>query len=205
MDCRIQLIPCLHNYRGKGEWPRARCGETMTSSGRWSPQACQEPRNRSASPGAPDRLPAPLSAHTVTTTCGTCTPSSACTAATEGEFGLGLGPVSGDHLGRWPVVVAGDQRVLGEQFLFQRGRGPAPRRARKGAGPWAGRRSGPSGSPAAPMVWRWSARSRRRNFSRRRRVLPRAKVAVSSPGLLPALATVVPSDPRARAWCRSGE
>jgi hypothetical protein len=32
----------------------------------------------------------------------------------EGELGLGLGPVAGDHLGGRPVVVIGDQHVLAE-------------------------------------------------------------------------------------------
>ena len=41
----------------------------------------------------------------------------------EGELGFGLGPVPGDHLGGGPVVVAGDQHVLAEEFLFQRGAG----------------------------------------------------------------------------------
>ncbi len=38
----------------------------------------------------------------------------------EGELGFGLGPVAGDHLGGGPVVVAGDQDVLAEDFFFQR-------------------------------------------------------------------------------------
>ncbi len=38
-----------------------------------------------------------------------------------------------------------------------------------------------------------------------RRVVPRAKVAASSSSLRPALATVVPSKPRAWAACSSGE
>ena len=41
----------------------------------------------------------------------------------EGELGLGLGPVPGDDLGDGPVVVAGDQHVLAEDLLFQRGAG----------------------------------------------------------------------------------
>src|SRR5258706_240887 len=41
----------------------------------------------------------------------------------EGELRFGLGPVAGDHLGGGPVVVAGDQDVLAEQFLFQGGAG----------------------------------------------------------------------------------
>jgi hypothetical protein len=32
----------------------------------------------------------------------------------EGELGLGLGPVAGDHVGDGPVVVVGDQDVLAE-------------------------------------------------------------------------------------------
>src|SRR2546427_10103797 len=38
-------------------------------------------------------------------------------------FGLGLGPVAGDHLGGGPVVVAGDQHVLAEDLFFQGGAG----------------------------------------------------------------------------------
>ena len=41
----------------------------------------------------------------------------------EPEFGLGLGPVPGDDVGNGPVVVAGDQHVLAEDLLFQRGAG----------------------------------------------------------------------------------
>jgi len=41
----------------------------------------------------------------------------------EGELGFGLGPVPGDDLGHGPVVVIGDQHVLAEDFLFQRGAG----------------------------------------------------------------------------------
>ena len=41
----------------------------------------------------------------------------------EGELGLGLGPVPGDHLGHRPVVVAGDQHVLAEHLFFQGGAG----------------------------------------------------------------------------------
>src|SRR5260221_899260 len=41
----------------------------------------------------------------------------------EGELRFGLGPVAGDHLGGGPVVVAGDQDVFAEQFLFQGGAG----------------------------------------------------------------------------------
>ena len=41
----------------------------------------------------------------------------------EGEPGLGLGPVPGDHLGHRPVVVAGDQHVLAEYLFFQGGQG----------------------------------------------------------------------------------
>ena len=41
----------------------------------------------------------------------------------EGELGFGLGPVPGDDLGYGPVVVAGDQDVLAEDFLFQAGAG----------------------------------------------------------------------------------
>ena len=41
----------------------------------------------------------------------------------EGELGLGLGPVPGDDLGDGPVVVIGDQDVLAEDLLFQRGAG----------------------------------------------------------------------------------
>src|SRR5258708_2487911 len=39
------------------------------------------------------------------------------------ENGLGLGPVAGHDLGDGPVVVAGDQDVLAEDLLFQRGAG----------------------------------------------------------------------------------
>ena len=39
----------------------------------------------------------------------------------EGELGFGLGPVAGDDLGGGPVVVVGDQHVLAEDLLFQRG------------------------------------------------------------------------------------
>src|SRR2546427_5788553 len=35
-------------------------------------------------------------------------------------FGLGLGPVAGDHLGGGPVVVAGDQHVLAEDLFLDR-------------------------------------------------------------------------------------
>jgi len=41
----------------------------------------------------------------------------------EGELGFGLGPVAGDDVRDRPVVVAGDQDVLAEDFLFQRGAG----------------------------------------------------------------------------------
>ena len=41
----------------------------------------------------------------------------------EPELGLGLGAVAGDDLGDGPVVVAGDQDVLAEDLLFQRGAG----------------------------------------------------------------------------------
>ena len=41
----------------------------------------------------------------------------------EGELSFGLGPVPGDDLGYGPVVVIGDQHVLAEDFLFQRGAG----------------------------------------------------------------------------------
>ena len=41
----------------------------------------------------------------------------------EGELGLGLGPVAGNHLGDGPVVVIGDEDVLAEQFFFQGGAG----------------------------------------------------------------------------------
>jgi hypothetical protein len=41
----------------------------------------------------------------------------------EGELGLGLGPVAGDHLGGGPLVVVGDQDVLAEDLLFQGGAG----------------------------------------------------------------------------------
>jgi hypothetical protein len=41
----------------------------------------------------------------------------------EGELGLGLGSVGGDHLGHGPVVVIGDQHVLAEDLLFQGGAG----------------------------------------------------------------------------------
>src|SRR5882724_10176297 len=39
------------------------------------------------------------------------------------ENGFALGPVPGDDLGHGPVVVIGDQDVLAEDFLFQRGAG----------------------------------------------------------------------------------
>jgi hypothetical protein len=45
----------------------------------------------------------------------------------EGELGLGLGPVPGDHLGHGPVVVVGDQHVLAEEFSFQGGAGDVGR------------------------------------------------------------------------------
>ena len=41
----------------------------------------------------------------------------------EGELGLGLGPVAGDHLSCRPVVVVGDQDVLAEDLFFQPGAG----------------------------------------------------------------------------------
>ena len=41
----------------------------------------------------------------------------------EGELGLGLGPVPGHDLGNRPVVVAGDQHVLAENLLFEGGAG----------------------------------------------------------------------------------
>jgi hypothetical protein len=41
----------------------------------------------------------------------------------EGELGLGLGPVAGDHLRHRPVAMAGDQHVLAEDLLFQGGAG----------------------------------------------------------------------------------
>ena len=39
----------------------------------------------------------------------------------ESELGLGLGPVAGDDLGGWPVVMIGDEHVLAEQLLFEGG------------------------------------------------------------------------------------
>src|ERR1035438_1198190 len=41
----------------------------------------------------------------------------------EGELRFGLGPVTCDDLGYWPVVVAGDEHVLAEDLLFQPGAG----------------------------------------------------------------------------------
>ena len=41
----------------------------------------------------------------------------------EGELGLGLGPVPGDDLWDGPVVLIGDQDVLAEDLLFERGAG----------------------------------------------------------------------------------
>src|SRR6516225_3905607 len=37
----------------------------------------------------------------------------------EGELGVGLGPVGGDHVGDGPVVVAGDQDAFAEDLGFQ--------------------------------------------------------------------------------------
>src|SRR6266702_4780623 len=39
----------------------------------------------------------------------------------EGGLGLGLGPVGGDDLGGRPVVMIGDQDMLAEDLLFERG------------------------------------------------------------------------------------
>ena len=41
----------------------------------------------------------------------------------EGELGLGLGPVPGHHFSNRPVVVIGDQHVLAEDLILQRGAG----------------------------------------------------------------------------------
>src|ERR1019366_5628794 len=45
------------------------------------------------------------------------------TALRLARLGLGLGPVTGDDFGHGPVVVAGDQHMLAEDFLFQGGTG----------------------------------------------------------------------------------
>ena len=118
----------------------------------------------------------------------------------EGELGFGLGPVPGHDPGHGPVVVIGDQDVLAEEFFFQRGPGvrvDAPGQAQV-PGLVAGqcqvmtRRT----QGLAVIVWISAV-----TLSLPRRVLPRAKVAASSSSFLPALASVVPSNPRA--WPRA--
>ena len=104
--------------------------------------------------------------------------------------------MAGDDLGGGPVAVVGDQDVLAEDLLFQRGApghvdGPGQPQV---AGGIPGQLPGDDAADPGVMGDLGDLR-----FDRGpgRRVLPRAKVAASSPSCLVALASVVQSKPRA--------
>ena len=122
----------------------------------------------------------------------------------EGGLGLGLGPVGGDYPGGRPVVVVGDQDVLAEDIFFQGGAGAGV--DVPGEAVVLGGISGqlPGDDAVRPGVVQDLADL---GFDLRpgRRVLPRARVAASSSSFRPALAKVVPVNPRACFSCSSGE
>ena len=119
----------------------------------------------------------------------------------EGELGFGL-----DRYRRrpryGPVVVIGDQHVLAEDFLFQRGAGGRvdgpgqPQVLRLVAGQLPGDDAADRGPAGDRLDSAWT-------LSFLRRVLPRARVTASSSSFLPALARVAPSNPWAWAACSS--
>ena len=114
------------------------------------------------------------------------------------------GAVAGDDLGGGPVIMIGDQHVLAEELFFQGGTGglvDVPGQAQV-AGLLAVQL--PGHHPPHPGLADDRGDLGFRFFAGPG-VLPRARVAASSSSFLPALAKVVPSNPRAWLWCSSGE
>jgi len=114
----------------------------------------------------------------------------------EGEPGLGLGPVSGDHLGNGPVVVAADQDVPAEDLLFQGGAGGGIDVPGKAQVPRLVADQFPCDDAPDPGLG-GDRLDLGLDLVPGPADFPRARVAASSSSFLPALARVVPSNPRA--------